>query len=126
MIPLPIEGALATSILQTKIPPDMQGRIFAVRDQLGYLGATASFLLVGPLVDHVLEPAVGGPGWQAVAPLVGSEPGSGMGLLLVVVGVLILAATILAALNPGVRKLEARLPDYVTDSTELRELHEGG
>ncbi len=108
MIPLPIQGALTTSILQTKVPPDMQGRVFAVREQLGYLGATVSFLLVGPLIDRVLEPAVGGPRWGAVAPLVGSEPGSGMGLLLVLTGVAILAVTALAALNPRVRDLEGK------------------
>jgi len=111
MVPLPVEGALATSILQTKIPPDLQGRVFAVREQLGYLGATASFLLVGPLVDRVLEPAVGGPRWDAVAPLVGSEPGSGMGLVLVTTGLLILLATAIAWLNPAIRLLETRLPD---------------
>ena len=105
-IPLPIEGALATSVLQTRVPPDIQGRVFAVREQLGYLGATLSFLLVGPLIDRVLEPAVGGPRWDAVAPLVGDTPGSGMGLLLVVTGVLILAVTALAALNPRVRRLD--------------------
>jgi hypothetical protein len=105
-LPLPVEGALATSVLQTRVPPDVQGRVFAVRDQLGYLGATLSFLLVGPLVDHVLEPAVGGPRWDVVAPLVGDTPGSGMGLLLVATGALILIVTALAALNPRVRRLD--------------------
>jgi hypothetical protein len=114
MIPLPIQGALITSILQTKIPPDMQGRIFAVREQLGYLGATVSFLLMGPLIDRVMEPAVAGLHWDAVAPLVGNEPGSGMGLLLVLTGVAVLSLTVLAALNPRLRRLEAKLPDYVT------------
>jgi len=79
MIPLPVEGGLATSILQSKIAPDMQGRVFAVRDQLGYLGATLSFLLVGPLVDRVLEPAVGGPRWDAVARWWATRPARGWG-----------------------------------------------
>jgi hypothetical protein len=106
MMPLPVEGGLATSILQTRVPPDMQGRVFAVREQLGYLGATTSFLLVGPVIDRVLEPAVGGPRWDVVAPLVGDTPGSGMGLLIVLAGLLIVAATALAALNPRVRRLD--------------------
>jgi hypothetical protein len=106
MMPLPIEGGLATSILQTRVPSDMQGRVFAVREQLGYLGATTSFLLVGPVIDRVLEPAVGGPRWDAVAPLVGDTPGSGMGLLIVLAGLLIVTATALAALNPRVRRLD--------------------
>jgi hypothetical protein len=79
---------------------------------LGYIGATLSFLLVGPLVDRVLEPAVGGPGWETVAPLVGDAPGSGMGLLLVITGALIISVTGVAALMPEVRHLETRQPDY--------------
>jgi hypothetical protein len=63
MAPLPISSALTVSILQIKTPPDMQGRVFALVRQLGFAGATASFLLVGPLVDQVLGPAAAGPHW---------------------------------------------------------------
>jgi hypothetical protein len=118
MIPLPISNALFISILQTKTPPDMQGRIFAVVSQLGYVGATLSFVSVGPLVDRVLEPAVGGPGWDRVAPIVGNEPGAGMGLLLVVTGLLILGLTGLLYALPPIRQLEARLPDYEAVAVE--------
>jgi MFS family permease len=112
MLPLPLSEALITSILQLKTPPDMQGRIFAVVRQLGFLGATASFLLVGPLVDRLLEPAVGRPGWAWVAPLLGSRPGAGMGLLLVVAGLILLGLTSAMLASPAVRRLEATLPDY--------------
>jgi MFS family permease len=112
MIPLPLSQALIVSILQLKTPPDMQGRIFAVVRQLGFLGATASFLLVGPLVDRVLEPAVGGPGWAWAKPIVGSQPGAGMGLLLVLTGLIILGVTCAVYASPAVRRLEAALPDY--------------
>jgi hypothetical protein len=111
-MPLPISFALFISILQVKTPPDMQGRIFAVIGQLGYLGATVSFLSVGPLVDHVLEPAVNDPGWYWVAPIVGQQPGSGIGLLLVVTGLVILVTTVLVYILPQMRRLELTLPDY--------------
>jgi MFS family permease len=112
MIPLPAMGALFVSILQVKTPPDMQGRLFALISQLGFLGATLSFLLIGPLVDHILEPAVDRPGWQWVEPLVGSRPGAGIGLLLVGVGVTILISTLWIYLLPHIRRLELILPDY--------------
>jgi MFS family permease len=112
MIPLPVGNALFLSIIQVKTPPDMQGRIFALISQLAFLGAALSFVTVGPLVDKVLEPAVGGPGWQWVAPLVGSQPGAGMGLLLIGVGCIILLATGLIFLLPHIRRLEFLLPDY--------------
>jgi MFS transporter, DHA3 family, macrolide efflux protein len=112
MVPLPFSQALNVSIIQVKTPPDMQGRIFATIDQLGYLGSTLSFLLVGLLVDRVLEPAVKKPGWAAVAPLVGGQSGSGMGLVLVVTGALILLATLIIIFRPEVRQIEKILPDY--------------
>lgn len=103
--------ALYTSILQAKTPPDLQGRIFALTGQLGYLGATLSFLLVGPLVDRVIEPAVGTPGWASFSPLVGNEPGAGMGLVLVVTGGIILLLTLIVFAFPAIRQLEIQLPD---------------
>jgi MFS family permease len=112
VMPLPATNALFLSIMQIKTPPDMQGRVFALISQLSFLGATLSFVSIGPLVDHILEPAVGGPGWGAVAPLVGSRPGSGIGLLLVVTGLVILLSTGLMYLLPHIRRLEFLLPDY--------------
>jgi len=57
------------SILQVKVPPDMQGRIFATLFQMMYIANPLSLLLTGPLVDKVLEPAVGGPKWHLIEPL---------------------------------------------------------
>ena len=112
VLPLPANGALFTSILQVKTPPDLQGRVFALESQLALLGSTVSFLLVGPLVDRVVQPRVGGPGWQWVAPLVGSGPGAGIGLVLVVTGLLALVATLLVFGVRAVRNMEVVLPDY--------------
>ena len=90
---LPLQAwAIYISVIQVKTPPDMQGRIFAVIAQLGYLGATASFLITGPLVDNLLEPN---------AP----APGEGMGLLLVVTGVVIFVVTLIVYALPTIRHL---------------------
>lgn len=91
--------AIFTSILQVKTPPDMQGRVFAMVGQLGYLASTCSFLLIGPLVDEVLEPRA-------------AVKGDGIGLLLVVTGIIILVMTTLVYALPGIRHLERDLPDY--------------
>ncbi len=112
MLPLPATGALFTSILQVKTPPDLQGRVFAVVGQLALLGSTVSFLLTGVLVDRVLQPAVGRPFWRWLAPLVGQSPGAGIGLLLVMTGLLIISSTALTWSQRAVRHLEADLPEY--------------
>ena len=109
---LPMTGTMYVSILQVKSPPDLQGRIFALTDQLGFIGSTTSFALTGYLVDHIINPSVGSQAWEAVQPFVGNGPGAGIGLVQVVTGVIILAATIMVFASGRIRNLEAHLPDY--------------
>lgn len=106
MIPLPMGGALMQSLLQTRVPPHLQGRVFAIHAQLGFVGSTASFLSIGPLVDRVLEPGVQQPWWAWVAPLVGQEAGAGMALLMMVTGVVMAVLTVGLWLVPAVRQLD--------------------
>jgi MFS family permease len=106
LFPLPLAGALFTSMLQAKTPPDLQGRVFAITGQMFMLMTPFSFLITAALVDHVLEPAVHRSGWDLVAPLVGREDGSGMGLLLIIVGVIILITSAAASANRRIRGLD--------------------
>jgi DHA3 family macrolide efflux protein-like MFS transporter len=100
------------SILQLKVPPDMQGRIFALLFQMMYIANPLSLLLTGPIIDRVLEPAVGAPWWRLVSPLVGSQPGSGMGLLMAAAGAAISLLTLVVYAWPRTRSVESDLPDY--------------
>ena len=109
---LPIMQTMYISILQVKSPPDLQGRIFALNDQLGFIGSTTSFALTGYLVDHVINPSVGTRAWAVFQPLVGKDAGAGIGLVQVVTGVIILAVTVTFFASGHIRELEARLPDY--------------
>lgn len=118
MLPLPAGNALYVSLIQAKTPPDLQGRVFALADQFYLLGSTLSFLLIGPLVDRVLQPAVGTPGWAWVEPLVGSGPGSAIGLLQVLTGLLILLTTALFFSLRSVRRLDVDLPDHPVPPVE--------
>lgn len=112
MFSLPFISASFRSMLQLKVAPDIQGRVFAVTTQLATLLMPVSFLLVGPLADSVFEPAVGQAGWQAVAPLVGSSAGSGMGLMMVIGGTMAVLLTLVIYTVPAIRNLETVLPDY--------------
>jgi hypothetical protein len=112
MIPLPLNNALYKSILQIKTPPDLQGRVFAVMNQLYLLGSTTSFLLTGLLVDRVVNPwaATASPAWLERLGMDG--PAAGMSLVLTVTGLLVLLSTGLAPARRPIRTLEADLPDY--------------
>jgi predicted MFS family arabinose efflux permease len=112
MIPLPLNNALYKSILQVKTPPDMQGRVFALMNQLYLLGSTTSFLLTGLLVDRVVNP------WAKTATLSWLEvlglggPAAGVSLVLFATGLLVLLFAGLALGRRPIRTLEADLPDY--------------
>lgn len=111
--PIPMGNAPFSSILQNKTPPDIQGRVFATIAQINTLLLPVAYLLVGPLADRVFEPAVGGSSWDLVGPLVGTDVGAGMGLMMVISGLLVIALSIWAFLMPSLRNLEAILPDYM-------------
>ena len=113
MLPMPIINALFMSIIQVKTPPDIQGRVFAVLNQMSMLLMPLAYLLAGPLADQVFEPAVGGSGWATFAPLVGSGPGAGIGLIMMVCGLMLSITTTLVFMVPNLRNMERILPDYV-------------
>ncbi len=124
LLPLPMVNAAFVSILQLKTPPDLQGRVFAAVSQIAMLMTPFALLLSGPLADHIFEPAVGGSGWDLVAPVLGSQVGSGIGLMTIVCGVMVFIATVIFYTKRDVRHLEADLPDFtpVVADVELREL----
>lgn len=110
----PIVNGSNQAIWQSKVPPGMQGRVFAARRVLAHVTAPLAMLAAGPLADRVLEPglAAGGPLVPLFGGLVGSGPGAGIALLFVacgLVGSLVGAAGYL--LRP-VREVEERLPDF--------------
>jgi hypothetical protein len=113
MLPMPMVNAVGMSIMQAKVPPDIQGRVFAVMGQISMLLIPLAYLLAGPLADQVFEPAVGKAGWETVAPLVGSEPGAGIGLIMLIAGGVLFVTTLVVYAIPRVRRMEADLPDYV-------------
>ncbi|HRF94282.1 MAG TPA: MFS transporter, partial [Aggregatilineales bacterium] len=113
MFPQPIFNGLFISVMQAKIPPDMQGRVFSVMSQFSSLLMPLSFLLVGPLADNVFAPAVGTEAWATFAPFVGTDMGSGYGLMMVAVGIIGIFLTVIAFSIAPIRNLESLMPDYV-------------
>lgn len=118
MFPLPSVNASFTSLLQAKVPPDIQGRVFALFGQLAMLLMPLSYLIVGPLADNVFEPAIGQPGWEIIAPLVGSEAGAGMGMIFFLAGTLTALISLVVYAVPATRHMEAGLVDYEPITTE--------
>lgn len=110
----PVIAGCTQAIWQTKVPPDVQGRVFAIRRFLSQGSALPAFLIAGPLADRVFEPALAADGaWAPLfRPLVGVGPGAGIALMFVLTGLLGMATGIAAYASKKVRRLEDLLPDY--------------
>lgn len=115
---VPIASGLSQAIFQTKVAPDVQGRVFAIRSLISRSIMPLAFLLAGPLADRLFEPLMrpGGALAESLAgTLLGVGPGRGIGLMFVISGILLMVATTFAFLNPRIRNLESELPDALPE-----------
>jgi DHA3 family macrolide efflux protein-like MFS transporter len=108
----PINNVSILSTLQAKVPPALQGRVFAAINQISMVLIPLSYLLMGPLSDSLFEPLGRAPAWAAFALIFGSGPGAGTGLLFSICGVAIAAISLAIYALPLVQQLDQRLPDY--------------
>ncbi len=82
---VPLINGSNQAIWQSKVAPDVQGRVFSARTLIAWMTNPISPLIAGTLTDYILEPAMRAPsglsslfGW-----LVPPGPGAGAGLLIV-------------------------------------------
>jgi MFS transporter, DHA3 family, macrolide efflux protein len=115
---IPFASGMSQAIFQSKITPSAQGRVFAVRTILSRMMMPLAFLLAGPLADQIFQPLLASGGAlaeTAIAAVVGSGPGRGIGLIFVLSGLALLAATFAAYANPRIRMIEEELPDALPE-----------
>jgi hypothetical protein len=114
---LPPILASSQAIWHSKVPPDIQGRVFALQRTIGLSSLPFAYLIAGPLADRVFEPmlAVNGPLANSVGRLIGVGPGRGIGLLFIVLGIFNVLVAIVGYLYPRLRLVEDELPDTIAD-----------
>ncbi len=113
---IPFISASNRSIWQTKVLPELQGRVFSVQEMLRQTTIPIGYLTAGFLADQVFEPAMtqGGSLYLAFAWLVGSGPGAGMALMFACTSFLGMSISLGGYSLRSVRCLETDLPDIVT------------
>jgi DHA3 family macrolide efflux protein-like MFS transporter len=106
--------ATSQAILQSKVAPDVQGRVFSARRMLTWFPDTFTPIIGGLLADKIMEPAMKSQGWFAktFGWMVGTSPGSGMALIMIIFGGLTILTLSAGYLFPKIRNLEDLLPDH--------------
>ena len=111
----PLINGSNQAIWQSKVAPDVQGRVFSARMLIAWLTNPISPLIAGTLADFVLEPAMktdSSPLSLTFSWLVGTGPGSGMGLLIFFCGLLGMLAAFAGYFFPAIYNAEDILPDH--------------
>lgn len=138
----PLINASNQAIWQTKVPPDVQGRVFAVRRLIAQIAGPLAMFMAGPLADFIFEPILRGENiiantqgplvHLAMTPtlepagafaalfggVVGIGPGAGMGLMFFLFGGLCSTVGLMGYLIPRIRNVEDIIPDHVVAEVE--------
>lgn len=108
-----IEGYTQT-ILQVKIPPAVQGRVFAAIQSINQTALLVGFASAGPLVDYVFGPqmASGGGLAEVLGPWLGTGPAAGIKVVFLLSAGAGALAVLFGFAARRVRELEDQIPDH--------------
>jgi MFS family permease len=104
----PLIFGSSQALWQARVPPHLQGRVFALRDMVVRSALPLAYVIAGPLADRVFEPLMSEHGALAgsAGRLLGVGHGRGVALMFVLFGTITMAAALLALLSPRVRHVE--------------------
>jgi MFS family permease len=117
MFTMPIINGSSQAIWQSKVAPDVQGRVFSVRRMIAWSMMPLAYIVAGPLADRVFNPLLleGGALADSVGQLIGVGPGRGTGFMFIIVGAVSILVAAAGYLNPHVRNVEDELPDAMPE-----------
>lgn len=115
---MPIINGCNRALMNLKVDPGVQGRVFATSRMITSVTQPLGYILAGPLADRVFRPLMmtHGPLAETIGLILGTGPGRGIGLLFVVAGVLGVGVTAAAYLYGPFRRLDSDLPDIPEES----------
>jgi MFS family permease len=110
----PIINGSNQAIWQSKVPPEMQGRVFSARAFIALVSQPIAMAITGPLADGFLLPGMmeGGSLARLFGWLIGVGPGEGISLLFFIMGLIGAVFGLAAYTFKQVRNVEELLPDH--------------
>lgn len=113
----PLINTSNQAIWQSKVAPDLQGRVFSARRLIAWFTQPVAPLIAGLLADKWFEPSMTS-GTTLLSSMfrgwVGNGPGSGMALLFILAGMGPILVGLIAYFIPAIREAESILPDHDT------------
>jgi DHA3 family macrolide efflux protein-like MFS transporter len=105
------------ALWQSKVAPEVQGRVFATQQTVAQAAMPLAFLIAGPLADYVFNPWLMPRGilTGSVGPFIGIGPGRGIALLFIVMGLVKFGVALTGFLNSHIRQVEDELPDVIVE-----------
>ncbi|MEW6084798.1 MAG: MFS transporter [Chloroflexota bacterium] len=116
MIFIPLASSSSQAVFQSKVAPEVQGRVFSIRSMISRSVMPISFLLAGPLADRVFGPLMEANGAWAntfLGTLLETGAGRGIGFMFVSSALIGIVVTMVAYANPRIRNIEDELPDAI-------------
>jgi hypothetical protein len=110
----PVVNVAIETFFQTKVPPDVQGRVFSASDFIAQAVIPITPILAGYFGERVFEPAMqaGGTLTNTFGWLVGTGPGAGFGLMIFLCGLGGALVGLWGFLSPAIRNVDQTQPDY--------------
>lgn len=109
------------TIVRAYVPHTMQARVFSLRRFVAWSTLPVAYVAAGPLAgafDPLLAPS--GPLAGTFGTLLGTGPGRGIGLMIMLMGALFLLVVLVSFANPRLRHVEAELEAADPDTGDLK------
>ena len=108
------ETAYITAFLK-KAPTEILSRVLTAQSLINRIMISLMYGAGGIYADRLFEPAMRGPLGTTLEPLLGTGPGRGYSLMMIVAGVLTVVIGLSGYYRPGVLTLEQDIPDAKRD-----------
>ena len=105
---IPLMNANLDVVMRSRIPTDVQGRVYSVRNSLQFFTIPLGYLLGGALVDHVFEPLMARTDSRLLIGLFGTGKGSGAAMLYMLIGFAGVAVCLVFRNIRHIRELERK------------------
>lgn len=118
LVVTPIIQGCNQSVWQSKVAPDIQGRVFSIRRLISLSANPIAYVVAGPLADFVFEPLMAGGSTLAgsVGRIIGTGAGRGIALMIILLGLLHSGMALVGLSSRRLKRLEEDLPDAVGEA----------